>query len=155
VNSVDWCSTIKLGAPESLEFVPGKPFIGSSNAFGDGDAKKVGWLTAVDADSGKVLWKYQSSLPLVASITPTASGLVFTADLEGNLLVFQAHSGKILFRRKVGGPVGGGVVTYMVEGKQYVAIAAGMKNWILQTESGPASVVIYALPSPTGPGDGK
>ena len=155
VNSVDWCSTIKLGDPESLEFVPGKPFIGSSNAFGDGDAKKIGWLTAVDADSGKVLWKYQSSLPLVASITPTASGLVFTADLEGNLLVFDAHSGKILFRSKVGGPVGGGVVTYMVEGKQYVAIAAGMKNWILQTESGPASVVIYALPSPTGSGDGK
>jgi hypothetical protein len=43
----------------------------------------------------------------------------------------------------------------MVEGKQYVAIAAGMKNWILQTESGPASVVIYALPSPTRSGDGK
>jgi alcohol dehydrogenase (cytochrome c) len=155
VNSVDWCSTIKLGGPEALEFVPGKPFIGSSNAFGDGDTKKIGWLTAVDADSGKVLWKYQSSLPLVASITPTASGLVFTADLEGNLLVFHAHSGKILFRSKVGGPVGGGVVTYMVEGKQYVAVAAGMKNWILQTESGPASVVIYALPSATGSGDGK
>ena len=151
VNSVDWCSTLKRGGPKSLDFLPGKPFLGSSNDFGDFDTRKSGWLTAIDADSGKIIWKYQSSLPLVASITPTASGLVFTADLQGNLLVLDPRSGKILFRTNVGGgPIGGGVVTYMVEGKQYVAVAAGMNNWIMQTKSGPASVVIYALPSPAG-----
>jgi hypothetical protein len=37
-----------------------------------------------------------------------------------------------------------------VGGKQYVAVAAGMNNWIMQTKSGPASVVIYALRSPAG-----
>ena len=144
VNSVvTRCSTLKRGGPKSLDFSPGKPFLGSANDFGDFDTRKSGWLTAIDADSGKIIWKYQSSLPLVASITPTASGLVFTADLEGNLLVFDAQSGNILFRTSVGGgPIGGGVVTYMVEGKQYVAVAAGMNNWIMQTKSGPASVVI-------------
>jgi hypothetical protein len=37
-------------------------------------------------------------------------------------------------------------VTYLLGGKQYVAIAGGMKNPIVQTESGPAWVAILALP---------
>ena len=110
VNSIDWCTIIKKGGPESVEHSAGKPFLGSSNMFGDSDPKnKTGWLYAVDADSGKVLWKYHASKPMVAGITPTQSGLVFTADLEGDLLAFDAESGKILFRSKAGGPVGGGV----------------------------------------------
>lgn len=52
-----------------------------------------------------------------------------------------------MYQTKAGGPVGGGIVTYLIDGKQYVAVAAGMKGEILQTESGPANVVIYALPS--------
>ena len=148
VNSIDWCTVIKKGGPDSLEHKAGTPFLGSSNAFGDSDSQnKTGWLTAVNADSGKTLWKYHASQPLVAAITPTASGLVFTADLEGYLLAFDAESGKLLLHIKAGGPIGGGVVTYMLGGKQYVAIAAGMKNAIMKTESGPGAVVIYALSS--------
>ena len=57
------------------------------------------------ASRGKVLWKYHSSQPMVAGITPTARGLVFTGDLQGNLLAFDAASGKILFQKKAGGPL--------------------------------------------------
>lgn len=103
------------------------------------------WLTAVDADSGKILWKYHSSQPLVAAITPTAGGIVFTGDLDGNLLAFDSTSGKVLLKTLTGGPIGGGISTYMIGGKQYVAVAAGMKNEIMKTDSGPAEVVIYAL----------
>ena len=84
---------------------------------------------------------------MVASLTPTAGGLVFTGDLDGNLLAFDAASGKVLFKSAIGGPVGGGIATDSVNRKQYVAVAAGMKNAIMKTESGPATVVIYALPS--------
>lgn len=146
VNAIDWCTVIKLADPNTLEHSFGKPFLGSSNAFGDSDPnERSGWLTAVDADSGKVLWKYHSSLPLVAAVTPTAGGIVFTGDLEGNLLALDAASGKPLLKTMTSGPVGGGISTYMVGGKQYVAVAAGMKNEIMKTESGPAAVLIYAL----------
>lgn len=148
VNSIDWCTTIKLGGPETLKHEPGKPFLGSANGFGDSPLdQRSGWLHAVDADSGRVLWKYHSALPMVASVTPTAGGVVFTGDLLGNLLALDAASGKVLYETEAGGPVGGGIVTYLVDGKQYVAVAAGMKGDILKTESGPARVVIYALPS--------
>ncbi len=148
VNSIDWCTTIKLGGPETLQHEPGKPFLGSSNGFGDSPLEgRSGWLYAVDADSGKVLWRYHSSLPMVAAITPTASGVVFSGDLEGNLLAFDGASGKVLYQTKAGGPVGGGIVTYLIDEKQYVAVAAGMKGEILKTDSGPANVAIYSLPS--------
>jgi alcohol dehydrogenase (cytochrome c) len=135
---------IKLGGPDTLVHKFGAPFLGSSNGFGDSPmSERSGWLHAVDAETGKVLWKYRSSQPLVAGITPTAGGVVFT----GNLLAFDAANGKVLFEAKSGGPIGGGIVTYLVQGRQYVAVAAGMKGDILKTESGPATVVIYALPS--------
>lgn len=73
-------------------------------------------------------------------------GSRFSNDLDGYLLAFDATTGKLLLTRKVGDPIGGGIVTYMSHGKQYVAVAAGMKNAIIKTESGPAAVVIYALP---------
>jgi outer membrane protein assembly factor BamB len=82
---------------------------------------------------------------MVAGLLPTASGLVFTGDLAGNLLAFDGATGKSLFKVKAGGPVGGGVIAYSLGGQEYIAVAAGMENWILQTKSGPASVVIYAL----------
>ena len=33
----------------------------------------------------------------------------------------------------------------MIDGKQYVGVAAGMEGVIMQIKSGPAAVVIYAL----------
>jgi alcohol dehydrogenase (cytochrome c) len=149
VNTRDWATTVKLGGPETLDdHEVGKPFVGSANGFGDDDpqSERSGWLTAVDADNGRVLWKYRSALPLAAAVTPTAGGLVFTGDLEGNLLAFDAKNGKVLFKNKAGGPVGGGIISYSLGGKQYIAVAAGMKNALMGVDSGPASVVIYALP---------
>lgn len=149
VNARDWTTTVKLGGPETLEnHKVGAPFIGSSNVFGDDDPQsdRFGTLTSVNADTGRVLWTYRDARPLVAGVTPTGGGLLFTGDLGGNLLAFNASNGKILYKNKAGGPVGGGVITYSIDGKQYVAVAAGMNNKLMGVTSGPASVVIYALP---------
>ena len=51
-----------------------------------------------------------------------------------------------MLKKHVGDPIGGGVVTYMLGDIQYVAVAGGMKNPIIQTDSGPAWVAIFALP---------
>jgi alcohol dehydrogenase (cytochrome c) len=70
VPAIDWATTIKLGGPDDLKKVPGKPFIGSANAFGDQDPKsqRFGHVTAVDADSGTVRWKYDTDTPMVAAL---------------------------------------------------------------------------------------
>jgi alcohol dehydrogenase (cytochrome c) len=148
VNTRDWGTMVKLGGPESLVYNPGKIFVGSADGFGEDDpaSEQSGWLTAVDADNGHVLWKYHAPQPLAAAVTPTAGGLLLTGDLEGNFLAFDAVTGNMISKKKADGPIGGGIITYSIDEKQYIAIAAGMNNAIMGTKSGPASVVIYALP---------
>jgi hypothetical protein len=63
------------------------------------------------------------------------------------LASFDAASGKLLMKTMTNGPIGGGIGTYRVGTKQYVAVAAGMKNGIMKTESGPAAVVIHSMGS--------
>jgi alcohol dehydrogenase (cytochrome c) len=143
VNSVDWCTTLKL-ASELPKFDPLRTFLGSANAFGDKDDRKVGWVTAVDADTGAVRWRYETTAPAVAGIVVTRTGLVITGDLSGDLLAFDATSGTLLHRIATGQPAGGGIITYLDRGRQRVAAALGLEGRILQTHGQP-EVVIFGL----------
>jgi alcohol dehydrogenase (cytochrome c) len=148
VPTIDWATTIKLAGPQSLKHNPGTPFLGSSNGFGDQDpiSQRLGHVTAVEADSGKILWKYDADTSMVASVTPTAGGLVLTGDTKGNFLAFDAKDGKVLQKKNLGDPIGGGVIVYEIDGTPYVAVAGGMKNTVTQqTDSGPAWVAILSL----------
>jgi alcohol dehydrogenase (cytochrome c) len=88
VPTIDWATTIKLGGAQSLSLKPVTPFLGSSNGFGDQDpiSQRLRHVTAVEADSGKVLWKYDADTSMVASVTPTAGGLVLTGDTRATSL---------------------------------------------------------------------
>ncbi len=143
VNSIDWCSTVKLDTKAPV-FEAGKPFLGSANAFGDKDERKKGWITAVDADTGVVRWRRETSQPIVAGIAVTASGLVFTAGLDGDFLALDAASGKILHRIPLKQPGGGGVVTYQAGGAQRIGVAAGLEDNILEAKGNPV-VIVFGL----------
>ena len=103
-------------------------------------------MTAADPETGEVRWKVQTPKPMVAGITATAGGLVFTGDLDGNVLAYDAQSGKELWRNATGKAIGGGVISYDAGGKQYVAVAAGLNSAICPVKGGPARVTIYTLP---------
>jgi alcohol dehydrogenase (cytochrome c) len=143
VNAVDWCSTVKIDTKPPV-FEPGRQFLGSANGFGVYDSRKAGWVTAVDADSGVVRWRRETAAPVVAGIAVTAGGLVMTGDLNGDFIIFDAATGQVLHRVETKQPVGGGVVTYQAGGKQFVAIAAGLTNAIMQTKGQPM-VIVYGL----------
>jgi hypothetical protein len=65
---------------------------------------------------------------------------------EWNFLAFDASNGNVLLKEDFGDPIGGGVVPYMLDGVQYIAVAGGMTNPPMQMESGPAWVAIFSLP---------
>jgi alcohol dehydrogenase (cytochrome c) len=150
VNAIDWCTTVRVAPPSELEGKDGLPWTGSAELeepFGKPDSTRRGWLTALDADDGRVRWRYASPTPLVAGITATAGGLVFTGDLRGSVLAFDARSGKILWRATTAQPIGGGVVSYASGGRQYIAVASGLHaplTWKLR--SSPARIVVFGLP---------
>jgi alcohol dehydrogenase (cytochrome c) len=150
VNSIDWCTTVRVAPVSQLEGKNGLPWTGSSELrqpFGTPDSSRRGWLTALDADDGHIRWQYASPTPLVAGITATAGGLVFTGDLNGSVLGFDAESGKVLWQSSTGQPIGGGVVSYETGGHQFIAVASGLHapvTWHLKSSA--AKVVVFGLP---------
>ena len=150
-NSIDWCTSIQLQPVHEVKGMPGAPWTGAhdpEHPFGvlDPIERSRGWITAVDAESGEVRWKVAMPRPMVAGITATAGGLVFTGDLDGNVLAYEAASGKELWRSATGKAIGGGVITYQANGRQHVAVAAGLNSPLWQLKGGSAQVAVYALP---------
>ena len=151
VNSIDWCTSIKLQRLDTLRGAPGKPWTGMDDeqmAFGKMDPPSMwkGWVTAINAEDGTVRWKVQTPKPMVAAITATAGGLVFTGDLDGQVTAYDANSGKVLWRKSAGGAIGGGVIAYQAGPKERIAVAVGLNSPIWPLKGGPARVVVYALP---------
>lgn len=150
VNAIDWCTTVRVAPAAKLQGKLGLPWTGSSqlrHPFGVQDSAWGGWLTAIDAESGQIRWRYHSPTPLVAGITSTAGGLVFTGDLRGEFMAFDARTGTIRWHYPTGQAIGGGVVTYRAGGKQLIAVASGMHSpmtWKLK--SPPAKVIVFGLP---------
>ena len=71
---------------------------------------------------------------------------MFTGDLDGHVLAYDAATGKELWRHATDKAIGGGVITYDAGGKQYVAAATGLNAPTWLAKAGPARVVVYGLP---------
>jgi len=146
VPAVDWCATFT--AFEQVRHIPGKLYMGGTANL-DPRSRSQGWVTAVDAATGSVRWKYRSPRPMVAAVTATAGDVVFTGELTGDFLALDARNGDVLYRFNTGGPMGGGIVTYAVDGRQYVAAASGSPSnfWVEAPGEG-------ILDAPAGRGSG-
>lgn len=143
VPAVDWCSTFTLG---EVRYTPGEFFLGGSLEFDDVEEGQ-GWLTAFDSRDGTMQWAYQSDRPVVAAVTPTAGGVVFGGELTGDFLALDAESGDVLYRFNTGGPIGGGISTYQIDDRQYVAVASGNSSRTWSPNAGAsATVFVFALP---------
>lgn len=143
VNSVDWCGIFRKA--RQLQHVMGRNYMGGSYVPDPGD--DLGWLTAIDASTGAIRWRHRSPRPMLAAITVTSSDLLFTGELTGDFLVLDARTGAVLHRHNVGAALAGGVVTYQVAGKQYVAATSGSTTYFWRTARGPATVTIFSLPA--------
>ena len=113
--------------------------------FGKPDLNWSGWVTAIDADSGQVKWRFRASAPVVSGVTPTKGGLVFAADMEKHAYAFDAATGRILWRAELPGAPGGGVVTYLIDGKQRVAFVTGTHSPAFPVTPSSAKIVIFGF----------
>jgi len=99
-----------------------------------------GTLVAVDLKAGKILWRssvgtsedraplgmaFNWGTPLVNGIVITAGRLVFTGAMDAYLRAFDASSGEELWQGRLPVPAVANPMTYLWNGEQYVAIAAG------------------------------
>jgi alcohol dehydrogenase (cytochrome c) len=146
--AVDWCG--KFTKANEDRFIPMELYLGGTHVA-DPVEKARGWLTAVDASTGKVVWKYQSAKPMTAGVATTSAGLVFTGEIAGDFLTLDARTGEVLYRFNTGGPMIGGVLTYLANGKQYVAATSGNASGSWKATPGSSTVVIFSLPESARP----
>jgi alcohol dehydrogenase (cytochrome c) len=137
VGEVDWCDTVTPKDVDQLRRVPlGQPWAGMAtwNPFdlfgkeGRTDGHWAGWLSATDADTGVWKWRLKSNYPILGGMTPTAGDVVFFSDIGGNFYALDAINGQKLWGQELGGAIGGGVITYAVNGAQKVAVASGFTH---------------------------
>ena len=130
---------------QKTETIPGHIRLGSTFKSVKGDkAVQTGVLDAVDVDTGKVAWKYDAPQPMIGGVLATAGNLVFTGEGNGWFDAFNAKTGDRLWRFNLGAGVNAPPVTYEVDGRQYVAVAAG-GNFQLKFPRGDV-IAIFRLP---------
>ena len=119
----------------------------------------LGEFVAMDL-SGKILWKYRQRATFNSTTLTTAGDLAFIGDWNRYIDAFDAKTGDLLWQTRAGASVQGGIITYAVHGRQYLAvpIGTGASSWANQApmQATPEltrprhgnAVVVFALPSP-------
>jgi alcohol dehydrogenase (cytochrome c) len=85
----------------------------------------TGVVIAIDPKTGNQEWRYEMTDVTDAGILTTDSDVLFTGGREGHFHAIDSRSGTLLWKTSLGGPISSGPMTYMVDGKQYVGVAAG------------------------------
>ncbi|MBV8708970.1 MAG: acido-empty-quinoprotein group A [Acidobacteriaceae bacterium] len=118
-------------------------YVGSSRTYSmfyltDTDERPQGWagldsvvggdggaLLALDYRTGKIVWRHDwpSSTGVVSTLS-TAGKLLFTSN-GNNFIAFDPTDGKILWHASLTASPSNGPITYEIDGKQYVLVAAG------------------------------
>jgi alcohol dehydrogenase (cytochrome c) len=114
---------------------PGQSFYGGGARRVSGETGQK-FLRAIDVQTGKIDWE----IPLFGSgssaggVLSTAGGTLFFGDDSGAFAAVDAKTGKPLWHFNTNAAFRASPMTYIAEGKQYVAIAAG------------SNIIAFALP---------
>ena len=93
--------------------------------FFNNDEEAHGVVRAYDPDTLDPVWEFRMGDITWGGVLTTAGDMVFSGGKEGYFFALDARSGELLWRASVGGQVNSAPMSYAVNGKQYVAIAAG------------------------------
>jgi glucose dehydrogenase len=120
--------------------------------------KTHGRITARDPVTGKITWEKRYDIIPHSALMTTAGGLLFNGTTDGWVEALDARTGDVLWRFNNGSGHNGGIISYAVDGKQYVAVAVGHgsyvgraladhyhKDQIINMKES-AALVVFALP---------
>ena len=128
------------------EFVEGETYFGrglsgkviSETPVVGADDEKYTAVRALDPQTGDRKWQFKlnsgNSIDAhkggltsrgAAGILTTATDVLFTGGPEGDFVALDARNGSLLWRAALGGELINSPITYSVDGRQYVAVAAG------------------------------
>ena len=82
-------------------------------------------VRAISPQTGDIRWEFTVDPRTTSGLMSTAGDLVFGGSADGFFFALDALTGEELWHRNIGGRIHAAPMGYAVNGKQYVAIAAG------------------------------
>jgi PQQ-dependent dehydrogenase (methanol/ethanol family) len=154
----EWCFDIEVVNPERPDDYSGQAYFGASwtavppkqKADGTPVNAAYGTLQARDPLSGKIKWRVEFKYPVLASILATKGNLVFVPGADGMFSAFDARNGKLLWQHNNGIGHHGGVISYMVGGKQFVAVVTGWGSHVSGNYPGLFGEPFTSMPTDAG-----
>jgi PQQ-dependent dehydrogenase (methanol/ethanol family) len=125
--------------PYQVSYIAGTPYVGMDVKMYAGAGGNRGFFTAWDPVARKVMWQKKESFPVWSGALATAGDVVFYGTMDGYFKALDAKSGAPLWQFKTNSGVIGQPVSYRgPDGKQYIAVLAGVGGWAGTIVSGPA-----------------
>lgn len=105
--------------------LPAMFFGGDIEGWVEPEDGKRGFMTAIDPLTGKKAWEVLFQVPQWSGMLATGGGLLFTGNLFGEFLAYDADTGKQLWKFQTSSGITGMPITWQKDGKQYVTITNG------------------------------
>jgi len=117
---------------EGLEanYIAGTPYVGTNVKMYAGPGGRRGSFDAWDPIAAHKVWSIEEDFPVWSGALVTAGDVAFYGTMDGWFKAVDARSGKALWQFKTGSGIIGQPMTYRGnDGKQYVAVLAGVGGW--------------------------
>jgi alcohol dehydrogenase (cytochrome c) len=93
-----------------------------------------GVVRAFDPKTLDQKWEFKMNDITWAGVLSTAGDVVFSGGREGYFFALDSRNGTLLWKIPLGGQVNSGPMSYSVNGKQFIAVAAGTSLFSLHFE---------------------
>ncbi|HEU5040629.1 MAG TPA: PQQ-binding-like beta-propeller repeat protein, partial [Gemmatimonadales bacterium] len=115
------------------KYVPGTYYNGGGEQAFENDSS-YGAIRALELGTGKRRWEFRLQSLGWSGVLATAGGLVFGGTNEGRVFALDAANGRALWHFQTGGLVQGNPTSFLIDGKQHVAFAAGRALYVFGLE---------------------
>ncbi|HET6632403.1 MAG TPA: methanol/ethanol family PQQ-dependent dehydrogenase [Rhodanobacteraceae bacterium] len=113
-----------------VSYIEGTPYVGAKVAMKAGPGGWRGAFTAWDPLHATIKWSIHERFPVWSGAVATAGGVVFYGTMDRWFKAVDAKTGKLLWKFRLGSGINGQPITYKgPDGRQYVAVLAGVGGW--------------------------
>jgi lanthanide-dependent methanol dehydrogenase len=117
-----------------VNYIAGTPYVGANvvmySAAGRDNRDHRGNVTAWDPVGRRIVWQIPERFPVWSGTVTTAGDVVFYGTMDRWFKAVDARSGELLWQFQVSSGIIGQPITYRgPDGRQYVAVLAGVGGW--------------------------
>ena len=111
----------------NVKYTAGHPFLGAGYILRrvPNSHRGGGNFIAWDGNNQEMIWSIPETFPVWSGPLATSGGIVFYGTFEGYFKAVDSATGELLYKFKTPTGIVGNVMSYMHNGKQYVAVLSG------------------------------